>query len=69
MARYNHMYTIAYELETSDPKGYSTTDIQHTLALLRRIIGILDRTEAAGFTEAVGGPDDTYEVEAEKVSG
>ena len=56
--KYNHMYTIAFEVENDSDDGSDTTDSEIVAGLLRRIAGIIDADE---IQKAVDGPEDTYE--------
>lgn len=55
--RYNHMYTIAFEVVNTSPDGEETTAEEIREAVLKRVNSIPD----SEVLEAVGGPDDTYE--------
>lgn len=61
--RYNHMFTLAFELESNHPTGEDVTPEQFRAALLARIRD-LDRCNE--WTEALGPPDDTCEMEPAK---
>ncbi|MCP3024978.1 hypothetical protein [Cupriavidus basilensis] len=58
--RYNHMFTIAFEVISSTPDGEDVTPQQIADAINQRVARAL---QAGELLEAVGGPDDTYEVD------
>lgn len=58
--RYNHMFTIAFEVESADEKGEDVTPQQLADAIRQRVDRALQDGE---LLEAVGGPFDTHEVD------
>ncbi len=60
--KYNHMYVMAFSLESTDPDGKDVTATDFTQAVLKRVIDINQNNE---WDEAVGSPNDTYEVQDE----
>lgn len=60
MKKYNHMYTLAFEVVNESPDGENTTDEEIVTALLRRIASIMDGSGASDFAEACGLPDNTF---------
>jgi hypothetical protein len=60
MAKYNHMYTLAFSLENNCPTGEKTTQAEIVSALNKRIAELIDE---GLIPEAIGYPDDTYEVQ------
>jgi hypothetical protein len=56
--KYNHAYTIAFELVSSTPTGEDVTPEMLREALIRRI-SELDKTDT--WIEATGAPFDTFE--------
>jgi hypothetical protein len=66
-ARFNHMFTLAFELESEHPTGDDVTPAMLRDAVMRRI-GLLDGSDerkGTEWVEAVGMPDNTYENDAE----
>lgn len=58
MARYNHLVSLAFEVENDDEEN--VTEDQILAALLARIARVLQNE---GLLEAVGGgPDHTFEI-------
>lgn len=60
MPRYNHGYTLAFSVESKDPKGEDVSPQMLRAALLRRIDDLDIGDE---WVEATGAPFDTYEVD------
>jgi hypothetical protein len=58
--RFNHMYTLAFEVVSHHPTGDDVKPLKFRKAIMERMKG-LDEDKAWG--EALGYPDDTYEVE------
>ncbi len=56
--RYNHLYVLAFSFESTDPTGERLHPTEIRQAILTRLAS-LDDTE---LHEAIGLPDDTYEV-------
>tara|TARA_R110000782_G_scaffold116008_1_gene206034 strand:- start:262 stop:480 length:219 start_codon:yes stop_codon:yes gene_type:complete len=71
MPKYNHMYTIAFEVSGSTTDtGEDVTEIQ-LLAALRKRANDLERSKGE-IIEATGWPEDSYEedsYEEEKSNG
>ena len=61
MTKYNHMFTIAFELINNDPKG-NATEKELFDALEQRIQNLRNGFKGE-IIEATGYPDDTYEIE------
>ena len=59
MTRYNHMFTVAFEVESDTEDGSDITNDQFHQALSKRS---QDITQNNQWGEAVGAPDDTYEI-------
>jgi hypothetical protein len=57
---YNHMLTIAFEVESLDENGHDITNNMIASALMRRISSCLDGSDA-DLLECTGAPDDTYD--------
>ena len=57
--KFNHMFTIAYTLESPSPNGDDVEEHEHVSAILKRVTALLDNNE---LLEAVGCPDDSFEV-------
>lgn len=60
MRRYNHAYEVAFSLVSDHPEGEDVTPVMLRNALMSRIEELDNRNE---WTEAVGAPYDTYEVD------
>lgn len=60
MPRYNHAYTIAFEVISDHPKGDDVTPEQLKAALTQRIEN-LDSAGDLEWLDATGAPYDTYE--------
>lgn len=58
--RYNHMYTVAFTVISSHPEGLDVTPEDFRRALTQRMN---DLDLSGEWDEAVGAPDDTYEME------
>lgn len=59
VARYDHAFTIAFSLVSSDPSGRDVTPAELGAAILTRLATLSD-TE---LIEAVGAPYDSYEMD------
>ena len=58
--KFNHVFSVAYSLESDTPDGSDIGEHEHVAALLKRVAALIDNDE---IIEAVGFPEDTYEVE------
>lgn len=61
MKKYNHAFTIAFEVISDDPEGNDVTADMLKAGLKQRIIN-LDAEGDTIWIEATGAPFDTYEV-------
>lgn len=57
--RYDHAFTIAFSLVSSDPSGRDVTPSQLRAAILSRLESLADDE----LIEAVGAPYDSYEMD------
>jgi len=57
--RYNHMFVLAFTVISDDERGEDVTETDYRRGLLRRIVDLDANHE---WSEAIGGPDDTYEM-------
>ena len=57
MARYNHLYAIAFSVVSDDARGHDVDASRLRAALMARI-ALLDRE--GGWVEAAGAPFDSY---------
>lgn len=66
MKKYNHLYTLAFSVNTDRPAEWPASATELIAAVLQRIAN-LSEGERPGveWNEAVGPPEDTYENEAE----
>jgi len=62
MPKYNHAYTIAFEVVSSHPKAYDVTAGDLILALQKRLNDLSCDNNTKGIIEACGEPFDTYEM-------
>ena len=65
MARYNHMFSIAFTVESEQPDGSDVTALMLFAGLLRRILAIESEPISDSWEEACGAPDDSYEIDEE----
>ncbi len=69
MARYNHAFTIAFEVISEEPDGSDVTAEMFREALERRMKDLDDsRPDKSEWQEACQPPYDTYEEEAPQAS-
>ena len=61
MAKFNHMFTVAFEVVSDQEDGEDVTTDMFLQALTKRA---QDLTRNNEWREAVGAPDDTYEIES-----
>jgi hypothetical protein len=61
MARYNHVYDMAFSVVSDTPDGSDVTQAMLRAALFKRIHDIDAEAEFGGMEQACGGPYDTYE--------
>lgn len=61
MSRYNHMYSIAFIVINGSEGGERTTASEVRRAILERLASTTDDE----LLEAIGYPDDTYEMTGE----
>lgn len=67
--KYNHAFTIAFEVETDNP-GDKVTGKELALALCRRVISLMEENRGfKAFEEACDLPYDTYEIEDPNIIG
>ena len=59
ITRYDHAFTIAFSLVSSDPSGRDVTPAQLRAAILTRLATLSDNE----LIEAVGAPYDSYEMD------
>ena len=59
--KYNHMFDMAFSLESFDSDGDDVTASDIRLAIMRRLASLDDEE----LLEAIGMPLDTYEIEEE----
>ena len=57
--KYNHVFTLAFSVESNDKEGRDIFGVHFNNAVLRRVI---DLNENAEWDEAVGPPSDTFEI-------
>lgn len=57
--RYDHAFTIAFSLVSSDPSGCDVTLAELRAAILTRLAALSDNE----LIEAVGAPYDSYELD------
>ncbi len=57
--KYNHVFTLAFSVESSKEDARDVFGVHFNNAVLKRII---DLNENAEWNEAVGPPSDTFEV-------
>ena len=58
--KFNHVFSVAYSLDSDTPDGSDIGEHEHVAALLKRVAALIDSNE---IIEAVGLPEDTYEVD------
>lgn len=58
MTRYNHAFSLAFEVISSKEDGSDVTQEQLALAIRKRVSNLIDNNE---MLEAVGPPFDTFE--------
>ena len=58
--KFNHVFSVVYALESNTPDGSDIAEHEHVSAVLKRITALIDNNE---IIEAVGFPEDTYELE------
>ena len=57
--RYDHAFTIAFSLVSSNPSGRDVTPAELRAAILTRLASLADEE----LSEAVGAPYDSYELD------
>lgn len=60
--RYNHMFSIAFSVESFEEDGSDVDAAMLRSALLRRIADLEAEAVYGGWEESCGAPEDTYEV-------
>ena len=59
LKKYNHAFSVAFEVESRNEEGEDITPEQYRAALIARANQLFLEGE---FSEATGAPDDTYEI-------
>ena len=59
--KYNHAFTVAFEVESNNPQGEGISADDYHQALVKRSADLYRNNE---WEEALGAPFDTYEIES-----